>query len=174
MTLKRLTVYGVLCSCLYLPPAYALDAQTTQQYCESVNDAAKAAMERHIKTRTPKDAPSNMFTKSVKTCADGILGMGLSLALPGAGDIMGALKGLAQKAMDAACRAATEQFDAAVGDALGSVNERFDDFNNAAGTSIGVGSNNNGGFGVTSDGNSAADKIDQAGSDKINSSINLK
>lgn len=172
MMLKKLTLYAVVFSSFYLNTAYALDAQTTQQYCESVNNSAKRAMDGYINDRTPKRPPNDMFSDSIKSCADGILGMGIGLTIPGLGDIAGALKGLAQKALDAACQAATDQFNNAVNDALGSVNSKFDDFNNKTGTSVGVGKND-GGFGVGTGGNSGADLIDQAGSKKINNTINL-
>ena len=166
-TILTIVIAGVLSS-----PAYALDAESTQQYCEDVKNAGKTAMERYVQQHTPKQAPSNIFNDSVQSCIDNITSMGVGISIPSLGNIAGMLQDLAKKAMEKACQAATDQFDDAVNDALGSVNDRFDDFNNSTGMDVGVGTNGQGGVSVGSAG-SVSDVIGNEGNQQINNNLNF-
>lgn len=101
-------------------PTWALDAASTQFYCNEAKKAEQAAQIRHIQRFQPRRDPVKTFDDATGSCLDFIqnYNVGFSFTIPSIGDIDALLRDMSMKLMHRACQSATDQFNYAVNSAL--------------------------------------------------------
>lgn len=131
--------------------ARAMDATTTQAYCNQVQQAALDAQKRYVTTFTPHQDPGQTFDDATRACLSGILAFPSSFqfTLPTMAGVEQILEQMAKHLMLQACQAAADQYNRAVSDALNTVNSDVNTINQTGQVS-GAGSVGGVGVGYTS------------------------
>ncbi|TAL63619.1 MAG: hypothetical protein EPN79_15810 [Burkholderiaceae bacterium] len=109
----------------HVAPAYALDPQSAQAYCNSVKQAALDAQQAYVKTYTPLQDPQQTFEDATKSCMSSINDIDINIPSMSAwmSALNGVLKKMEQQLIEQACNAAKQQFQNAVNNAENSINQ---------------------------------------------------
>lgn len=108
----------------HVTSAWALDPQSVKEYCDNLAKAAQDAQRRYIEVSQPRTDPVQTFGDATKSCLGDIAKFpAFEPKLPGVGDLGGVLSKIGKELTEKVCRTATDQFDRAVADAMGSVTQ---------------------------------------------------